>query len=230
MQQTKNAPFIAIEGLEGASKTTSLRTVKEALRRHYTVRDVREPGGTPFAEDIRTIIKQIYEETIGGTTELLMMTAARVQLFDNVIMAALARGEAVLSDRSWLTTLAYQIFGRGLPLSAFIALYEMCLAKYRPYDLMIYLDVEPEIGMKRAAKRGELDRFETSQMDFFHRARQGYLSSMPCFSRFVIIDANETEAEVQQSVSVAINEFLSTYQGGATPHPDFSLLSSGLIL
>ena len=108
--------FVVIEGLEGAGKTTAINTVYQWLNRqgHHVVQ-TREPGGTPLAEQIRTLVKSVQQEQVSPVTELLLMYAARAQLLHNVINPALQRGDWVLADRHDLSSRAYQGGGRQIP-------------------------------------------------------------------------------------------------------------------
>ena len=157
-----NSKFIVIEGLEGAGKTSAQNTVLNVLHAHG-VQDVvftREPGGTPLAERLRDLIKQGAEdEKITDKAELLMLYAARVQLVENVIKPALARGCWVIGDRHDLSSQAYQGGGRGMDQQLMQSLRDTVLGSFRP-DLTLYLDIPPEKGLARARQRGALDRIE----------------------------------------------------------------------
>jgi thymidylate kinase (EC 2.7.4.9) len=135
--------FIVIEGLEGAGKTTAREAVVAVLH-EQGIEDVvftREPGGTPLAEQLRVLVKQgIDGEQVSDKAELLMLYAARVQLVENVIKPALARGAWVVGDRHDLSSQAYQGGGRGLDTQLMTTLRDAVLGDFRP-DLTLYLDV-----------------------------------------------------------------------------------------
>lgn len=198
--------FVVIEGLEGAGKTTAIQTVQQWLRdQGHPLVQTREPGGTPLAEQIRTLVKSVQQERVSPVTELLLMYAARAQLLDNVIRPALARGDWVLADRHDLSSRAYQGGGRQIPDEVLDPIRQLVLAGLRP-DLTLYLDINPEIGLARARARGELDRIEQEQLAFFQRARAKYLAVAANEPNIVVIDAAKPLAEVQQQLCAALEQ------------------------
>ncbi len=168
--------FITLEGTEGSGKSTQLKTVEQYLQQHNRrYIKVREPGGTPIAEEIRNLLKTPRnDDAMCDTTELLLMYAARAQLVNTVIKPAIEQGIDVICDRHDLSTVAYQGGGRGMDLSEIKAISKVVLGDFKP-NLTILLDIDPMKGMQRAKARGELDRFEQSKMDFFVRVRNTYL-------------------------------------------------------
>ena len=168
--------FITLEGTEGSGKSTQLKTIEQYLQqynRRYI--KVREPGGTPIAEEIRNLLKTPRkDDAMCDTTELLLMYAARAQLVNTVIKPAIEQGVDVICDRHDLSTVAYQGGGRGMDLGEIKAISKVVLGDFKP-NLTILLDIDPIKGMQRAKARGELDRFEQSKMDFFVRVRNTYL-------------------------------------------------------
>lgn len=198
--------FVVIEGLEGAGKTTAIQTVQQWLcDQGHPLVQTREPGGTPLAEQIRTLVKSVQQERVSPVTELLLMYAARAQLLDNVIRPALARGDWVLADRHDLSSRAYQGGGRQIPDEVLDPIRQLVLAGLRP-DLTLYLDINPEIGLARARARGELDRIEQEQLAFFQRARAKYLAVAVSEPNIVVIDAAKPLAEVQQQLCAALEQ------------------------
>ncbi|MBU2278719.1 MAG: dTMP kinase [Gammaproteobacteria bacterium] len=200
----KSGRFIVIEGLEGAGKTTAISTVRQWLdvRGHHVVQ-TREPGGTPLAEQIRTLVKTVQSETVAPETELLLMYAARVQLLSQVIRPALAEGHWVLADRHDLSSRAYQGGGRMIDSQLIDSIRHAVLGNTRP-DFTLYLDIDPVIGLERARARGELDRIEQEQLAFFQRTRARYLQIANSEPNIAIIDASRTVAEVQQQLIDAL--------------------------
>lgn len=206
---TNNTPragkFIVIEGLEGAGKSTAIATVKAWLdAKGLQVVCTREPGGTPLAEQLRTLVKQAdAQEQIAPETELLLMYASRVQLLRNVIEPALSSGKWVLADRHDMSSRAYQGGGRQLGDSLIDTLRMAVLGKTRP-NLTLYLDIDPAIGLARAAHRGALDRIEQEQLAFFERTREKYLAIAASEPDIMVIDANQPLAQVQLSLQQAL--------------------------
>lgn len=207
--------FIVIEGLEGAGKTTARQVIVDTLRENgitdlvYT----REPGGTPLAEKLRTLIKDgIDGETVTDKAEVLMLYAARIQLVDNVIKPALARGQWVIGDRHDLSSQAYQGGGRGIDRKLMESLRDTVLGDFYP-DFTLYLDLPPETGLARARSRGELDRIEQESLDFFRRTRTRYLELTESDPRIVTVDASQSMDNVHQSIRTAVLNWLAQQEG-----------------
>lgn len=201
--------FIVIEGLEGAGKSTAIATVKHWLQAQgHEVVCTREPGGTPLAEQLRTLVKQADPtEHIAPETELLLMYASRVQLLRNVIEPALAVGKWVLADRHDLSSRAYQGGGRELGDHLINQLRQAVLGNTRP-DLTLYLDIDPTLGLQRATQRGALDRIEQEHVAFFERTRAKYLEIANTEPNIVIIDAAQTLTAVQADLCQALERSL----------------------
>ena len=168
--------FITLEGTEGSGKSTQLKTIEQYLQQHNRrYIKVREPGGTPIAEEIRNLLKTPRkDDAMCDTTELLLMYAARAQLVNTVIKPAIEQGVDVICDRHDLSTVAYQGGGRGMDLGEIKAISKVVLVDFKP-NLQILLDTDTIKGMQREIARCELDRFEQSKMDFFVRVRNTYL-------------------------------------------------------
>lgn len=196
-----SAKFIVIEGLEGAGKSSAVTLIHDFIEQHTGQAPVctREPGGTPLAERIRDLVKIAdASDPLCDEAECLLIYAARAQLIANVIKPALAQGQWVLGDRHNLSSLAYQGGGRGLmPLVEAVS--TATLKGFKP-DLTLYLDLDPKLGLMRAAKRGELDRIEQQAIDFFERARATYLQLANSDDNIVVIDASQSMDKVQQDI------------------------------
>ncbi|MCE0556926.1 MULTISPECIES: dTMP kinase [unclassified Motilimonas] len=199
--------FIVIEGLEGAGKSSAVAGVKAWLSANGVQEIVctREPGGTPLAEKMRSIVKDNTDEILSDKAELLLMYAARVQLVETVIKPALARGAYVIGDRHDLSSQAYQGGGRGINLALIQQIKGAVLADFHP-DLTLYMDIDPVQGLQRASARGELDRIEQQAIDFFQRTRATYLSLVAQDPHAYVIDASQTLPEVTLQIEQQLTQ------------------------
>ena len=166
--------FISFEGTEGVGKTTLIRKIYEYLvQQGQEVILTREPGGTPMAEQIRSLLLSVnHDENMSNDTELLLMYAARAQHLQQVIVPALLAGKTVLCDRFTDASFAYQCAGRGLSREKLHVLNQNFVS-HMP-NVTFWLDAPIELGMSRARERGALDRFEQEKVTFFEKVRAGY--------------------------------------------------------
>lgn len=171
----KRGRFITVEGVEGVGKSTQLALLETHLRAQaIELIMTREPGGSPLAEQIRTLLLTPRDDAMAVDAELLLVFAARADHLATRIVPALERGHWVVSDRFTDATFAYQGAGRGISVTRIAELERWVQGALRP-DRVIILDLPPEEGARRASRRAEPDRFEREQLDFFHRARDMYL-------------------------------------------------------
>ncbi len=188
--------FVTFEGIEGVGKSTQLRRVSEWLTSRGVAHVVtREPGGTPLAERIRSLVLTADGEPVPIVGELLLMFAARAVHLANHIEPNLAAGRWVLCDRFTDATYAYQGGGRGVP-TADIARLETLVQGDRRPDLTLLLDVPVAVGLGRAGRRNaaaagvDPDRFERERAEFFERVRAEYLARAAAEpGRIAVIDA-----------------------------------------
>jgi dTMP kinase len=168
--------FLAFEGVDGSGKSTQAKRCAEALTAQgHTVISVREPGGTAVSNAIRELVLDPSRK-VAPTTELLLYMAARAQLVSEVIQPALEAGHVVVSDRFGWSTLAYQGFGRGMDRPTIDSLMRAACGSVWP-DLMIVLDITPELRRQRLASQNRpLDRLEREPEDFFQKVRSGFLT------------------------------------------------------
>ena len=203
--------FITIEGIEGVGKSTNLAHIESVLKAHqidYVV--TREPGGTPLAEQLRTILLD-KTRVIDSRAELLMMFAARAQHVEELIKPALAEGKWIICDRFTDSTYAYQGGGRGLDQEVIQQLETVALGNFRP-DHTLLLDVAVTVGLSRAAATGEKDRFEVESNEFFSRVRQVFLdraADEP--DRFHCVDAGLSLDQVQATISQWLEGIISEH-------------------
>ena len=194
---TKSPLFLALEGPEGAGKSTQTRLLAEWLTARGREPVVtREPGGTAVAEEARRIL--LESEEVAPTTELLLMLAARSSLVTEVIRPALAEGRVVLTDRFSLSTLAYQAYGRGLPLEEVERMDRFATGGLEP-DLTIVLDVPVSTSAARKAA-GEADRIERAGDAFHGRVAEAYRLLAGSSERIERLDGSATESAVHEAV------------------------------
>ncbi len=205
---SKAGKFITIEGTEGVGKSTNIAFITQWLSaKGIEIMHSREPGGTPLAEEIRELLLNKRDEQVDSRTELLLMFAARCQHVSQKIQPALDAGHWVLSDRFTDASYAYQGAGRELGFERLEELDDWSLQGFKP-DLTIMLDLPIEIGLERAAKRGEKDRFESEQIEFFKRVRDGYLAIAKAEpERMKVIDASGSIEQVQLQIEKVLGGF-----------------------
>jgi dTMP kinase len=208
----KAGKFITLEGGEGVGKSTNLSFIKQLLeQRGLTVIVTREPGGTAFSEKIRQLLLENTDEVVSEQTELLLMFAARAQHIHHVIQPALIQGHWVLCDRFTDATYAYQGGGRNMDVAMIEWLENTIQGTLRP-DLTLLLDASIDVGMDRANKRGELDRFESEKQAFFERVRAAYLDRAQQYPQIIkIINAEQSLDKVQAEIRDVIDQLLKSH-------------------
>ena len=198
--------FVVFEGVEGSGKTTQSRALERRIARTgRAVILVHEPGGTPVADRIARLLKSGPD--IGPLDELLLFSAARASLITSVVRPALKRDATVVCDRYIYSTLAYQGYGRGLPLETVRKLNGIATGNLVP-DLIVLLDLEPKQGLGRIVDR-PLDRIEQEGDDFHQRVRNGYLevaSDHP--ERWLVLDGALSAARLSESVWSRVSKML----------------------
>jgi dTMP kinase len=205
----KRGKFITVEGIEGVGKSTNISVVVDRIEAAgHKVLTTREPGGTPFAEDIREILMNRADEPVPEIAELLLMFAARSFNVTNVIVPALEAGTWVVCDRFTDSTRAYQGGGRGIPMDTINRIADWVHGDTWP-DLTILLDAPVGIGMARAGSRSEPDRFEQEKHDFFERVRACYLRlAEDEHERFAVVDTTRAIERVSAEVADIVNRIL----------------------
>ena len=209
--------FISFEGTEGSGKSTQVSLLAEHLRfEGFTVRTIREPGGTPIGEEIRHTLKHSADnEAMTAETELLLMNASRAQLVREVIRPTLAAGEIVICDRFYDSTIAYQGYGRQLDLKMVKAIIDVAVGDTRP-DITLLFVVPHEITADRLLKRQSTlpfmrDRIEEADRSFFERVAKGYQAIAAAEpQRIQKIDATGTIAEIKAFIWQTVKDRLPT--------------------
>ena len=194
--------FISFEGTEGVGKTTLINRVEQWLQQQQRpYLRTREPGGTPLAEQIRSLLLTPQAEPMAADCELLLLFAARAQHLQQVIVPALQAGQWVLCDRFIDASFAYQAAGRGIASTKIQQLVDLFVPVLP--ERTFWLDAPVELGLQRAQQRGQLDRFEQEKVEFFQKVRACYqqrASAEP--QRFVRLDASESAEQVWQTARV----------------------------
>ncbi len=210
--------FITLEGIEGCGKSTQIRFIRDYLEsRGATVTQTLEPGGSALGTTLRSILLDPKNNDITGVTELFLYLADRSQHVSSVIKPALARDETVLCDRFADSTVVYQGYGRGLDPKLLFQLNEVAVTSIWP-DLTLLLDLEPEIGLKRALTRNLQEnthategRFEAEDLSFHTRIREGYLTWAALNrERFVVVDAAGSREKTFAAIRKVLEERLKS--------------------
>ena len=202
--------FVTFEGIEGSGKSTQVRMLVEYLKEHkLDYITTREPGGTPIAESIRTLLLDPGNAEMLPATELLLYCASRAQHTGELILPALAAGKIVICDRYYDSTYAYQGAARRLDEQMIETLTKMASFDTQP-DLTVLLDVPVQAGLLRIKDR-TLDRLEQEDISFHERVRQHYLSIAKKYSsRFLVLngldDPDQIHRQIIQSLTVLIGE------------------------
>jgi dTMP kinase len=202
--------FVSFEGIEGSGKSTQIARLSELLESQGHAHTItREPGGTAVGDGIRRILLDSETLHLTPAAELLLFYASRSQNLTEKIRPARARGEIVLCDRFFDASLAYQGYGRGIPLDFIDRLTDLVCAAERP-DLTVLLDIEPGTGLERARARNSTrnrdeGRFEALDLAFFERVREGYLElARREPKRFRIVDANRGVDAIHRDVCALV--------------------------
>jgi dTMP kinase len=204
--------FITLEGGEGSGKTTVAREAADQLRTQgYDVLLTREPGGTALGDALRTLLLDARSQaSVSPEAELLMFCAARAQIVTEVLRPHLAKGGVVLCDRYADSTLAYQGYGRALPLETLKVILGFATGGLWP-DLTLFFDLTPEQGLQRRRPQ-EWDRLDALELDFHYRVRAGYqtlMSQEP--TRWRRIDASQPLDQVCEDVMTTIQAALPSH-------------------
>lgn len=193
--------LITFEGIDGCGKSTQARLLAERLEEEgiETIL-VREPGGSELSEHIRNLLlNKTYEHPLSATSELLLFAASRAQLVKETIAPALARNAVVICDRFTDSTIAYQGFGRGLPLAHIEHINELAADELVP-DMTFLMDVPIETAVTRRKGMGD-DRMESESRLFFTHVMQGYMYLAQHHpDRIHVIDGAQSIEDIQHTI------------------------------
>ncbi|NTW83258.1 MAG: dTMP kinase [Chlorobiaceae bacterium] len=207
--------LITFEGIDGAGKSTQItKLIGWFERKGIETISLREPGGTDAAEKIRRILLDSSGE-ITPLGELLLFSASRAELVQQVIIPALESEKTVILDRFYDSTTAYQGYGRGLDLDMLRSIIQISTCGIVP-DITVFLDLDPETALKRkfaeksipiAFDSDELDRMERSGLEFYRKVHQGYRETIrQNANRFVILDAKENADIIHLKIKEIIRQ------------------------
>jgi dTMP kinase len=209
------SPFFVFEGIDGAGKSTQVALLAAALEsRGYAVTRVRDPGGTPLSDRIRSLLLD-PENPVAPAAELCLYAASRAQLVHEVIRPALEAGRVVISDRFTWSTRAYQGGGRGLDLAHIESLETAACGTITPAHVFV-LDLDPAAREERmTARAGAVrDRLERENGAFFARVRQGFLDQASAHPGVgTVLDATRSPEELHAAVLTVVLGVLERANG-----------------
>ncbi len=196
------ATFITFEGIDGSGKSTQARLLaSKLLADGYDVVLTREPGGSPGAEEIRSLVLEGDPDRWSAETEILLFTAARRDHLERTILPALAQGKVVICDRFADSTRMYQGLSRGDLRGIVDQLHSLMIG--REPDLTLLIDMDPTIGLTRAkARQTSEERFEDFGQAMQEQMRRGFLLLADEFTdRFRVVDGGRTPEVVAEDVT-----------------------------
>ena len=199
--------FITFEGCEGAGKSTQIMLLEQKLcSQGQSVFVTREPGGTEVGNQIRSVLLDPELEPMERETEMLLYAASRAEIVRKKIIPALNTYDVVLCDRFVHSSYAYQSGGRGIDLEIVKSINKIALANIFPH-LVILLDIDPSLGLKRASMNASLDRLEKADISFHRKVRSSFLDQAIQDPRlFRVIDATKSESKISNEVNLIIEE------------------------
>jgi dTMP kinase len=206
--------FITFEGPEGSGKSTQIELVADYLRQlGYQVCCTREPGGTSIGNQVRNILHDVDNTEMTARAEILLYSASRAQLVEQMILPHLAQGGIVLCDRYADSTYAYQGYGRQLDFDTLRVITDFATQRLKP-DLTIYLDLDVEEGLQRKATasttgQGEWNRMDQLELVFHQRVRHGYLEMAQAEpERWLVVNAAAPVEEINRAICRRLERIL----------------------
>ncbi len=203
----KKGLFITFEGTDGSGKTTQIKLLEEYMQKKgCEVVLSREPGGTRISEIIRELILDPQNKEIVPLTEMILYAASRAQHVAEVIEPAVENGKVVICDRYVDSSYAYQGGGRGMDLKIIADVNRIAVNGTVP-DITFFLDIDPEISVRRRINSTGADRIEQEKLDFHRRVYDGYKKLSILYpERIKTIDAAGSIEEISSEIKDYINE------------------------
>lgn len=197
--------FIVLEGPDGSGKSTMAKKIGEYYReKGREIEFTREPGGTDISEKIREIILNNDNTEMDYKTEALLYAAARAQLVSEKIIPWLKGGKIVISERYIYSSFAYQGIGRGLGIEKIKEINSFATEDLMP-NIVFFLDVNPERGLKRKLNMDGGDRLENEDVSFHKQVYDGYKALAKLYPEIKIINAERTIEEIFFDIKEVIN-------------------------
>lgn len=205
----QNGIFITVEGTDGSGKTTQIKLMEEYFKdKGYEVVLSREPGGTKISEMIRDLVLDPANTDITPLTEMILYAAARAQHVTKVIKPAIEAGKVVICDRFVDSSYAYQGCGRGVDLKIVADVNRVAIDGMIP-DITFFMDVDPELALRRRVNATGADRIEQEKIDFHRRVYDGYKNMAVLFpDRIKTIDANKSIEDISSEINQYLKELI----------------------
>lgn len=209
----RGGKYIVFEGVVASGKTTQSKLLHEFLAKKYPKKQVvwtREPGGSEIADSIRQVVQATpFKEEMEPICEAYLYAASRAQTLRSVVKPILQKDGIVVADRSFVTSLAFQGYGRGVDTKSLLKINAVAIQNFIP-DLVIYMDLPIEIAMQRIIDR-EGDKFESFGPEFFRKVEAGYaeISQMKMFNNsWLTIDGGGKVEKVQAVIRHSVEHHL----------------------
>ena len=200
-EKEHNGIFVTFEGIDGSGKSTQANSLLRRVQENgYEAVLFREPGGTRISEQIRQILLSIKHSEMAAITEVMLYSAARAQLTEEMVIPGLKENDIVVCDRYFDSTIAYQGYGRGISMEFIDALIKEAAKRIWP-DITFLVDVDVELAEKRSGTIGRLDRIEIETVEFKEKVIRGFREiSEKDRERIVVLDGS---LEVESLTDIA---------------------------
>lgn len=201
--------FISFESSDGSGKSTQIKLIEQYLKSlNYPVVVTREPGGTKISEKLREILLDNDNKEMSYMTEAFIYAASRAQHIDELIKPSLEQGKIVISDRFVDSSYVYQGVARELGIDTVYEINKFAIRGILP-DVTFFLDLNPEIAMKRKKEQKTLDRLENEKIEFHQLTYKGFKSIATLYhNRIITIDANKTIEEIHKQIKFYVMNLL----------------------